>query len=311
MSMPKSLEETMPEACLQGKIVLITGGNSGLGLFAAESMAIRGKGEVIITSRNAARGQEAVDGIKKKSADANVTCMELDLASMDSVKKFAGEFKAKYDKIDLAVFNAGVMMPPKRTETADGIELQMGTNHIGHFLLAKELWGLLKGTEGSRLTVCSSMAHLYTPGLDFSDLQWKTRAWPGEKDENRWQCYGDSKLMNRLMVTEINKRLKADGASSPLVVGSHPGWTNTNLQRHNDDLVEMNKTMAMPLEQGALSQILSAVDKEAVAGDFYGPSEGANGWPKKVDGSPNATDEKMSAELWAESEKLIGTKFTV
>merc|ERR1719282_792504 len=130
------------------------------------------------------------------------------------------------------------MLPPERTETKDGLELQMGTNHIGHFLLAKELWGLIKATPGSRVTVCTSSAHEYTPGIDFSDLQWQTRAWPGQQDPNRWQVYADSKLMNLLMVLELKKRLAAGGggggSSSPVVVASHPGWTATNLQRHND-----------------------------------------------------------------------------
>lgn len=310
-SPPKSLEETLPDACLRGKVVLITGGNSGLGLHAAESMAIRGAGEVIITARSAARGQEAVDGIKKKAADANISCMHLDLASMASVKKFAADFKPKFDRLDVCVFNAGVMLPPERTETADGLELQMGTNHIGHFLLAKELWGLIKGTQGSRVTICTSMAHAYTSGLDFSDLQWKNRAWPGQKDQNRWQVYADSKLMNLLMVLELKKRLAVKGSASPVVVASHPGWTATNLQRHNDDLIGMNATMAMPLEQGALPQIFSAVDGDATSGDYYGPDEGIKGWPSKGKASDSAYDEKMATQLWLESEKIIGGEFAV
>jgi len=310
-SPPKSLEETLPKASLRGKIVLITGGNSGLGLYAAESIAIRGEGQVIITARDVTRGQVAVDGIKKKDNRANISCMQLDLASMASVKKFAAGFRAKYERLDVCVFNAGVMLPPARTETTDGLELQMGTNHIGHFLLAKELWGLMKGTQGSRLTICSSMAHIYTPGLDFTDLQWKTRPWPGQEDKNRWQVYADSKLMNLLMVLELKKRLAAAESASPVVVGSHPGWTATNLQRHNDDLKGMNATMSMPLEQGALSQILSAVDGDAVVGDYYGPDEGIKGWPSKTKASDCAYEEEMAAQLWAESEKIIGVEFAV
>ncbi|MEC7762073.1 MAG: oxidoreductase [Pseudomonadota bacterium] len=282
-----------------GKRILITGGTSGLGKAEAEVLAAKGA-EVILGVRNPIRGEAVAEGIRKATPGAKIEIRELDLASLASIKTFADGFLATYDRLDVLINNAGVMVPPLgRTE--DGFELQMGTNHFGAFALTGRLMPLLIATPDSRVTVTSSVAHKQgKPNLD--DLDWTSRKY------SAWQAYGDSKIANLLFAFELDRRLAGRG---PKVVAAHPGWTATDLQRHSGFANFMNNIVAMKLSQGVLSPLRAATDPSARSGDFFGPTKfnDMRGYPEHADAIPLANDRELAARLWDISTERTGVTY--
>ena len=269
------------------RTAIVTGANSGLGLVVARGLA-RAGAKVIMTSRDAARGAKALEGIKAAYPAANVEVASLDLASIASVRTFAQRFLTGYEEIDLLINNAGVMAAPY-SRTADGFEIQLGTNHLGHFALTGLLLPAFKERVGTRVVTVSSQNHRMGK-MHFDDLQ-------GERRYSRWGAYAQSKLANLLFTLELDRRLKAAGLPT-IAVAAHPGYSATNLQLSGPAPQERvflrlaNRFLAQSAEIGALP-ILYAATYPDLAGNSYvgpdGPGE-SRGYPKLVQPSGRAKD---------------------
>ncbi|HEY4279358.1 MAG TPA: oxidoreductase [Conexibacter sp.] len=292
-----------------GRLVVVTGANSGLGLVTARELARKGA-NVVLACRDQAKAGAAEREIAAaipQGCDGSVTVEPLDLASLDSVRGFAERFRAKHETLDLLIDNAGVMAPPRRT-TADGFELQLGTNHLGHFALAGLLLDRLLRTDGARLVTVSSGAHKIGK-IAFDDLQ-------HERGYNRWRVYGQSKLANLLFAFELDRRLRAAGL--PLLsVAAHPGYAATNLQFAAPPAIDRmfmrvaNVVIAQSAEMGALPSLYAATADGVPGGAFVGPNGLAEqrGYPHLVSASKAANDTADARRLWEISEQLTGVRF--
>ncbi len=286
-----------------GRVAIVTGANSGIGYETAKALATKGA-TVIVASRNEGRGTTAVENIRRQSVGASVKLMLLDLASQASVRGFAEGFKARFDRLDLLVNNAGVMMPQVREETEDGFELQIGTNHLGHFALTLLLMGRLAATEGSRVVNVSSTAQNLGK-LDLDDLHWTERPY------DRMGSYGASKIANMLFTLELQRRFQQAGLST-IATSAHPGWTATNLQRTSPLFRMFNPLFAMRPPQGALPTLHAAVAKEAEPGGYYGPHGlgTIRGYPVPNKPAETSLDGQLAARLWTASEDLVELRWS-
>jgi NAD(P)-dependent dehydrogenase (short-subunit alcohol dehydrogenase family) len=284
----------------------VTGGNSGLGLETARQLA-RAGADVVIACRNPDKGAAASAEIKAGVPDARLQVAALDLASLDSVHAFAEWFRTERDGLDLLINNAGVMAPPRR-ETADGFELQFGTNHLGHFALTALLLGGMHERDDARIVTISSGAHRMGK-IAFDDLQSEHRYF-------RWRAYGQSKLSNLLFAFELDRRLRAAG-SAVKSVAAHPGYAATNLQSAAPPLVDRlvmmvsNRVIAQSAAMGALPQLYAATYPGLEGGTYVGPDGigEQRGHPKPVGTSRAARDERAAQRLWEVSEELTGVSF--
>jgi len=284
-----------------GKVVIVTGGSSGLGLETA--MVLSGKNaRVTIGVRNLERAKTALNIIKHKSPDTDIRVMELDLADLSSIKKFTDKFKQAESRLDLLINNAGVMIPPYQ-KTIDGFELQMGTNHLGHFALTCRLIDLLKNTPESRIVNVSSMAHK-AGNINFDDLNWEKRKY------KKWSAYGDSKIANLYFTFALQKRLEEEN-SHVIVAAAHPGWTATKLQRHAGIFSALNPVFAQTIPMGALPTLYAATDPDVRGKDFFGPSGfmEIKGYPQKVVSNTRSKDAELAEKLWKVSEELTGVTY--
>lgn len=287
----------------KGRVAIVTGSSSGIGYETARVLAEK-NATVIIAVRNLQKGKTATVKILGQHPNADVKVMELDLANLESVRKFAGEFKKNFDRLDLLINNAGVMMPPY-SKTADGFELQFGTNHLGHFALTGLLFDLIKGTPGSRIVNVSSGAHNYGD-LEFDDLNWEKRSY------KKMKAYADSKIANLYFTYELQKRVERN-RGNPLVTAAHPGWTSTELQRHAGLIRFLNHFFSQDITMGALPTLYAAVDADVKGGDYYGPSgwREMKGYPKKVESNELSHNQEIARKLWEISEELTGVKFNI
>ena len=301
MSKTKWTKENVPDQ--SGKTVIVTGSSSGIGFEAAKVLADKGA-EVIIAVRNQQKGENALREIKRGNPKVNVVYMNLDLADLKSVKSFADEFNSRYEKLDILINNAGVMIPPY-SKTTDGFELQMGTNHLGHFALTAQLFEKLKSSPAPVITNVSSAAHNYG-NIDFSDLNWEKRKYKA------WRAYGDSKIANLYFTYELKRRLEKAGISIK-VTAAHPGWTATDLQRHSGTFSFLNRFFAMDQAQGALPTLRAACDPDTESGDYFGPDgwKEWSGYPTKVNSNRLSHDAGIAERLWKVSEELTKTNFPV
>jgi NAD(P)-dependent dehydrogenase (short-subunit alcohol dehydrogenase family) len=294
---------------LAGKIILVTGANSGLGFEDVKEFARNGA-KTILACRNLEKGEKALAKIKNEITEADVELMQLDLADLSSIKEFVSEFKNKYDRLDVLVNNAGIMMVPYQ-KTADGFESQLGTNHLGHFALTGLLFDLLKKTEGSRIVNVSSNAH------KFGDMDFKNLMYEKGKDYSRMKAYGRSKLANLLFTYELDRRLKQQNISI-IAVATHPGMANTNLASHMMGWFApvLKKSFVLFMQsaaKGALSTIRAAVNPDVKGGQYYGPG-GRNehrGYPVKLESSIASHNAEDAKKLWKISEELTGVKFDI
>jgi NAD(P)-dependent dehydrogenase (short-subunit alcohol dehydrogenase family) len=275
-----------------GRTFVITGANSGIGLEAARALGAAGA-HVVVACRGTAKGEHAVADLV---GDFDVR--RLDLADLASVRAFAAELDGD---VDVLIDNAGVMAVP-RAKTADGFELQLGTNHLGHFALA----GLLLPRIRDRVVTIASQAHR-TGRINFGDLQ-------SERHYQRWIAYGQSKLANLLFMMELQRRL--DAAGSPLrSVAAHPGYSATNLQSHTQSIQDQlmgiaNSLIAQSAAMGALPTLYAAtVDLPGAA--YVGPDGlfEQRGHPRLVDMSGAAKDADTARRLWEVSEELTGVRY--
>jgi NAD(P)-dependent dehydrogenase (short-subunit alcohol dehydrogenase family) len=282
---------------LTGQTVIVTGASSGIGLEAAKAFAGK-SARVILAVRDEAKGKKAA-GALPPAGTAEVRL--LDLASLDSVRAFARDWSGP---IDLLINNAGVMIPPL-SRTADGFELQFGTNHLGHFALTNLLLPNITG----RVVTVSSGAHR-SGRIDFDDLNWERRRY------RRWRAYGQSKLANLLFTAELQRRLTEAG-SPVLSMAAHPGYAATNLQSHSGSrLMEVamgtlgNRLLAQDAASGALPTLYAATG-DLPGNTFVGPSGfgGMRGAPAPCPRSKAASDAGVARRLWQVSEQLTGMTF--
>ncbi len=291
-----------------GRVAVVTGANAGLGLETAAVLAERGA-RVVVAVRDLGKGEAAVGEIRRRTSNADVALQQLDLSSLASVRTAADELRAAYPRIDLLINNAGVMYPPKQT-TADGFELQFGTNHLGHFALTGLVLDHLLQVEGSRVVTVASIAHNIQAGIHFDDLQW-------ERSYNRVAAYGQSKLANLMFTYELQRRLAA--TQTPTVaVAAHPGISNTELMRHipGSGLPGFSALAGLVTNSpavGALATLRAATDPEVRGGQYYGPSGFRElvGHPVLVQSNRQSHDTDVQQRLWSVSEELTGVKFPV
>ena len=292
-----------------GRVAVVTGANSGLGLETARVLAARGA-TVVLACRDPKRAAAAAELVGRQGT-GKVELLGLDLASLASVRDAAAELRERFERIDLLVDNAGVMFPPYR-KTADGFELQLGTNHLGHFAFTGLVLDRLLQVPGSRVVVVASLAHQFARGgVDFDDLQ-------SERGYNRIVAYGRSKLSNLLFAYELQRRLDAAQART-IAVAAHPGYSSTELTRHlpawmqpaNRVLVE--PFFAQPADQGALPSLRAATDPEVRGGQYYGPSgfQQMRGAPKLVRSTAASYDTAAQQRLWTVSQELTGVTYPV
>jgi NAD(P)-dependent dehydrogenase (short-subunit alcohol dehydrogenase family) len=292
----------------QGRIAVVTGANSGLGLATARELA-RAGARVVLACRDLAKGADARREIEAAVPGAELQLAKLDLGSLASVAEFAEGFKGGHDGLDLLVNNAGVMAPPRRT-TADGFELQFGTNHLGHFALTGRLLDALQGRPDARVVTLSSGAHRIGK-IHFEDLQ-RVRGY------NRWLAYGQSKLANLMFALELDRRLR-DAGTNVKSLSAHPGYAATNLQFAAAPTVDRfvmsvgNRLFAQSADMGALPTLYAATAPDLEGGLFIGPDGLAEqrGHPHIVSPSGAARDTEVARRLWEASEDLTGVRFNL
>jgi NAD(P)-dependent dehydrogenase (short-subunit alcohol dehydrogenase family) len=288
------------------RTAIVTGANSGLGRIVARELAKRGA-MVIIASRDNAKGAEAAKAITAAVPSSTVEAAQLDLANLSSIRAFVERIRAGNDHIDLLINNAGVMAAPHR-RTADGFELQLGTNHLGHFALTGLLLPLLYGQPDARVVTVSSLNHRGGQ-MRFDDLQ-------GERRYSRWGAYAQSKLANLLFAFELDRRLKAGGWQL-ISVAAHPGYSATNLQLSGPPLHERlamrlsNRLFAQSADMGALPLLYAATVPDLRGGSYVGPdgTGETRGHPVLVQATKLANDEEAARRLWDISERLTGVTY--
>jgi len=294
-----------------GRTALVTGANSGLGLQTATALAGAGAA-VLLGCRDLGRAETAAEEIRAKTPGATLEVVELDLGDLDSVKRAAEEVSARGSDLDLLVNNAGVMAPPRR-ETAQGFELQFGTNHLGHFALTGRLLDTLLAAPAPRVVTVSSVAHR-AGKMDFDDLNWK-------ESYSRWPAYGRSKLSNLLFTSELARR--AAIADSDLVAAAaHPGYAATNLQTSGPGMGPLgliakpvmkvaNVFLAQSDANGALPSLYAATAPDVAGGEYFGPDGMGEqrGHPTRVGRTSRASNEEDAKRLWTVSEELTDVTY--
>ena len=293
-------EQHIPDQ--HGRVAIVTGANTGLGFETARMLAARGA-TVVLAVRNTEKGRQAA---ARMTGDVSVQA--LDLTSLDSIRSAAADLRAAHPRIDLLINNAGVMYTPRQT-TAEGFELQFGTNHLGHFALTGLLLDRLLPVPGSRVVTVSSTGHRIRAAIHFDDLQW-------ERSYGRAAAYGQSKLANLMFTYELQRRLAPHGTT--IAVAAHPGMSNTDLIRNTPTALRLPVTWLAPLisqkpEMGALPTLRAATDPTVVGGQYYGPGNRGEvqGYPKLVTSSPDSHDQAVQQRLWTVSEELTGVTFPV
>lgn len=289
----------------KGKIAIVTGSNVGLGFETAKVLAQKNY-TVILACRKQANAEEAMESIRTSVPEADLHFMELDLASLASVRRFADSFKSQYQRLDLLINNAGVMFPPYQ-KTTDGFELQMGVNYLAHFLLTGLLVDSMAATTDSRVVTLSSIAH-QRGEIHFDDMQF-------EKKYEKSTAYGQSKLACLMFAYELQRKLDANKIEVSSLA-SHPGVSWTNLVRHFPKwLVVISKIllgfMAQSAERGALPTLRAALDPLARGGEYYGPNgfRELKGDPEVVRSNELSYNEEVARRLWDVSEELTAFKF--
>lgn len=302
---------------LTGKRAVITGITGGLGFYTARELARHGAG-LVVTARNASKGEESITRLREDVPGVTVDLISLDLASLADAKRAASDVVAAYDRVDILVNNAGIMATPRNT-TVDGFELQIGTNHLGHFAWTATMWPLLK-TSDARIVTVSSLMHARAIGIDLRSLTPEgspRRYW-------RWKSYSESKLANLSFALELNRRVKAAGLGV-VSVGAHPGYALTNLQKTGTSMggginavagtafQQVSRIVSQSAEMGAWPLLLAATDPSLTGGEYVGPSSlgQTRGRPKLVGMTRWARDEALADNLWTASEQATGVEFAV
>lgn len=291
---------------LTGKKVIITGGNSGIGLEAAKLLAGKGM-RIILAVRSETKGAAARKQILALHPEGHVELRMLDVADLTSVRSFANGILRDFNSMDILINNAGVMIPPY-SKTKDGFEMQFGSNHLGHFAMTALLLPLLEQTPDSRIVTIGSLAH-NRGAIDFENLD-------GAKGYKAKKFYNQSKLANMLFALELDRRLKKNGCQTISVV-CHPGVSGTNIFKVGKRDAPLflrnlaNKYYLQPPAIGALSTVYAATAPELKGGEYIGPDGPGRrkGYPALETPHPSALDEEVAKRLWEVSEQLTGIKF--
>lgn len=313
--MANDLIATVPD--LSGKLAVVTGSNSGLGFGLAKRLAAGGA-DVVMAIRNQRKGEAAIEEIRKSVPDASLTIKPLDLASLASVAALGAQLNADGRPIDILINNAGVMTPPERDTTADGFELQFGSNHLGHFALTAQVLPLLRAAPAPRVVSLSSLAARYGR-IHFDDLQF-------EKSYASMAAYGQSKLATLMFARELDRR-SHQGGWGITSNAAHPGLTKTNLQisgpsygRDKPALMQRLYTTSwkyapflwQEIDEGILPALFAAVTPGAEGGAFYGPrgfAEAAGGGVTEAKVPSRAANDDDCKRLWEVSERLTGVSY--
>lgn len=313
--MATDLVASVPD--LAGKLVVITGSNSGLGFGLARRLSAAGA-DVVMAIRNRAKGEAAIDQIRATVPDAKLTIKPLDLSSLASVTTLGEQLNSEGRPIDILINNAGVMTPPQRDTTDDGFELQFGSNHLGHFALTAHLLPLLRAAEHPRVVSLSSLA-ARQGRIHFDDPQF-------EKSYTPMQAYGQSKLAVLMFARELDRRSR-DAGWGIISNAAHPGLTKTNLQisgpshgRTKPSLMErlykiswrLTPFLWQEIDEGILPALYAAATPQAEGGAFYGPHgiyEAAGGGVTKAKVPAPARNDADCRRLWELSERLTGVSY--
>lgn len=304
----KWTQEDIPD--LSGKVIVITGANSGLGFESTKALAAKGA-TIVMACRNMSKAEKAKAEVLADHSNAKLDLMQLDNASLKSVRAFANAFKAKYDRLDILLNNAGVMAIP-RTETEDDFEMQLGVNHLGHFALTGLLLDVIIRTPGARIHNTSSSA-AFNGQINFDDMM-------GKENYSRWGAYGQSKLANAVFATELNRRLKAAGHDT-ISNSSHPGLVMGNLQTNSLEqsgapFMERvlyrigGPVLGQDINMGVLPQLYASTAPEAKGGVFYGPKTfRMRGYPAEQKCNDALDDAAILKRFWEVSEELTGVHY--
>lgn len=288
----------------KGRIAIITGANAGLG-YETTKWFVQKDIKVIMACRNLEKADRAKTEILKEYSAADIEVMKLDLSSLKSVRSFASEFLAKYEKLDLLINNAGIMIPPY-SKTEDGFESQMGANYFGHFLLTSLLLDVINNTPNARIVSLSSNAHR-SGKINFDDIHW-------EKKYSRMKAYSQSKVACLMFALELQDRLENTGQKT-LSLAAHPGVSNTELGKY---IPRVLYYLLFPLfsflthspKNGALPTVMAALDPYVEGGEYFGPtnSNEMKGEPGRAIIYKHALDQAERKKLWELSEKLTAAR---
>ena len=310
--MAKTLDATPPD--LSGKLAVVTGSNSGLGLGLATRLAAAGA-DVVMAVRNQAKGEAAATEIREEVPQAKLTLKQLDLASLASVAALGQELNAEGRPIDILINNAGIMQPPQREVTEDGFELQFGCNHLGHFALTAHVLPLLRAAADARATSLSSTASLLG-GVNFADPNW-------EKSYDATRAYAQSKSATLMFALELDRRSR-QGGWGIRSNAAHPGLTKTNLQisgpSHGQDQPtglarfyqftwRFTPFMWQEIDKGILPALFAAASPEAEGGAYYGPRAVVKGNAVRANIPRSARSEADNRRLWEISEQFTGVAY--
>ncbi len=293
---------------MTGKVAVVTGGNSGIGFSAAREFARHGA-ETVLACRSPERGQRALDALRREIPGAKAELLALDLASLDSVARFAEAFAARYARLDVLANNAGIMAVPYG-QTEDGFERQNGTNHLGHFALTGHLLDALLATPGARVVNVSSLGHRRAQ-LDLENLLYEQGGYAP------WPAYFRSKLLNLLFTCELQRRFERAGAEAQ-ALAAHPGFSATNLSHEYAEnrrlrwFFRLGTVLMQNADMGALPTLRAATDPKATGGQYYGPARlsETTGHPVLVEASAAARNEADARRLWELSEELTGARYS-
>lgn len=295
---------------LSGKIVIVTGANSGLGYEVTKALAEKGA-HVVMGCRSTEKGEKAVNHVKNEIEEASIDLIRLDLSDLSSIKSFASSFKEKYRSLDILCNNAGVMQVPK-SQTIDDFEMHFGINHLGHFALTGLLIDTLLNTEKSRIVTVSSNAHKMGK-INFDDINM-------DKNYGRTSAYSRSKLANLLFAYELQRRLS--NWSSTISVSAHPGYASTNLQSTGPGMGKgkfwlwsykiLNRIIAQSAEMGALPILYAATAENVKGGEYIAPNGYGQwrGYPKKTESSKASYNESTAKQLWELSVDLTKINYS-
>ncbi|GHD81677.1 NAD(P)-dependent dehydrogenase (short-subunit alcohol dehydrogenase family) [Salinibacterium amurskyense] len=292
---------------LSGKVAIVTGANSGLGLETSRAL-LKAGAHVVMTMRSEAKAQSTVATLQADLGDVSLETMLLDLADLESVRRFSEMFHGKHSRLDLLINNAGIMMTDAQL-TIDGFESQLGTNHLGHFALTGHLLDLIRATPGARVVSLSSVAHRWG-FMEFGNLMFQNGSYTPRA------AYGRSKLANLLFAYELQRLFEAADVDA-ISVAAHPGTAGTGLADHL-----FNRWYLRPLKplvflgiqtpkQGARPSLRAATDPQAKGGDYFGPGgrKEYRGAPVLVESNAASHSEVDARKLWVESERLTGVNY--
>ena len=294
-------ESNIPDQ--RNKVFIVTGPTSGLGFDTSRILAKK-NAIVIMAARDVRKAEKVKKEIVGKNKTAKIDVKELNLADLKSIQNFSELIKKKYSAIDCLINNAGIMACPY-SKTKDGFEIQMGTNHLGHYALTGLLLPLLQSKSNAKVINISSIAHR-SGRINFDDLAWEKRKY------RTWSAYSDSKLANLYFTYELSRKLLATN-STLNVLAAHPGYSDTDLQRYSGFFKFLNKIVAQKSTIGGVAGIRAAVDSKTISGQYYGsPSFGGIwGYPTLVKSNRLSHDRENASKLWTLSESLTGISYNL